>query len=911
MHPIAWLRRYNRRDDFGAEITAHLALETDRLVAEGWDPHDAEYEARRQFGNVGTVQERRYDSTHLSLIEGIAGDVRYAVRTLWRDKTYLLAAVSALGIGLAANIALFALFNAVALQPLPVPKPDRILAIWRVKPPNRFGAFSMAEFLFYRDNARTLGAVAAAQPAHLRLAGSASSTAPHTFATSATVAEPVIALFVTTNYFETFGIRPVVGRGLRPDDEVVDAPVNALISDNYWERRFARDLGILGSTLIVSGIRATIVGVTPHNFAGIRQEVPDLWIPLSALGDLRVRASRETTACCELVGRLTPEASLAQAQSELAALAALWRKALPASEQRVTVSATRGRPFGAIGEQIHPLYVALQVVMLLVLLIACANVAGVLLGRAAAREREITIRMATGASRARLIRQLLTEGVVVSLLAGAVTAAITIYALATGSRLGAAFLSREGGGTLALTTAPNARVLIYVGILSVGAGILVALAPALQASRADLALALRSSMGISAGTGTRRLQGWLMAGQMATSVALLLGATSFTRSAANLLGTDPGFHTRDVISVWLTNPEELGFSPDRSRQIETVIRDRLHALPGVRSLAVTSHVPLGGNVAASATLPAEVAGDPDAREHAARYSYAFVSAEYFATLGIPLARGRTFSAQEVRDSVPVTVISDSLARAFWPGKDPIGRKLVMGTAPETGFGPTAPRFAGSIEVIGVVRDIRGVSMTSVDGGDIYLPKLTNGWTSRIVLAVDGNGAAVIRAVPRVVATAEPMLPVAVERMDRIVASDGSVMTARVSGAILALIGAIGLVLAWVGVYGLVSFSVRQREREIAIRMALGANTRHVLAASVGDAIVWIARGVAVGIVLGIGGIRVANAALGTASATASTFDPIALLVVPAALVALAVIAALVSGRQAASTDPAAVLRGGA
>jgi hypothetical protein len=274
-------------------------------------------------------------------------------------------------------------------------------------------------------------------------------------------------------------------------------------------------------------------------------------------------------------------------------------------------------------------------------------------------------------------------------------------------------------------------------------------------------------------------------------------------------------------------------------------------------------------------------------------------------------RGRFFTEQEVRDSAHVVIISDSLARAFWPGQTAIGRQLVMGTAPETSFGPAGPQFAGPIEVIGVVRDIRGVSMTGVDVGDIYLPKLTNGWTSRILLRTDGNPAAVIREVPRVVAGVDAALPVAVERMDRVVASDGSVVAARAGGGGLALIGMIGLVLASIGVYGTVSYSVRQREREIGIRMALGASTRQVLAAALRDTIAWIARGMIAGIVLGVIGIELSHAMLVDASLTASRFDPIAVIAVSAGMVGLAIVAALISGRQAAMTDPAAVLRGGA
>jgi hypothetical protein len=243
------------------------------------------------------------------------------LRTLVKDKVYVFAAVSALGLALAANIALFSLFAAVALKPLPVPSPDRLVTISRVTPMLRFGPFSVADYFFYRDNSRSFQSVAAAQPAHLRLAGIASSaTAALSPASAGAIAEPVIALFVTANYFDTFGVRPIVGHGLTPEDEHATGTFNALISDNYWERRFGRDPSVIGSSLLVSGIRATIVGVSPRDFAGVHQQVPDLWVTLTALGDIRQRAARETAACCVLAARLLPGVSIERAQAEMASL---------------------------------------------------------------------------------------------------------------------------------------------------------------------------------------------------------------------------------------------------------------------------------------------------------------------------------------------------------------------------------------------------------------------------------------------------------------------------------------------------------------------------------------------------------------------------------------------------------------
>ena len=901
-----WRRRASGKE-FAAEIEAHVALETDRLIGEGWSPRDASYEARRRFGNVARTRERYYDRTHVMLLDDLGRDVRYAVRSLARDKAYVAAAVGALGVGLAANIALFALFSAIALRPLPVPNPARLVSISQVKPPIRFGTFSIADFFFYRDNSRTLGSVAIAQPSHLRLAAIASSpTAAPAAAAPGAVAEPVIALFVTTNYFETFGVQPVVGRALRPDDEAGNGAFAAMISDNYWERRFGRDPSVIGSTLIVSGIRANIVGVTPHDFAGVREEVPDLWITLSALGDVRQRATRETSACCEMVGRLADRYTLRDAQGELANLAALRRLQLPPSERQMTVTVSPAVSFGRLGEQVRPLFVALQVAMLLVLFIACANVASLMLGRAAAREREVAVRLATGAGRGRLVRQLLTEGIVVAAFSGLLATLVTGYALTTGAKLLSAFLSRDGGGTLALTISGNGKLAIYVAGMSILAGIMFALAPSLQASRADLVGTLRITGGTGAAGSLGRLRRALIAAQIALSVALLIAATGLARSAMRVAHTDPGFRAEGVLSVWLTNPQELALPPDRAREIEAEIRRRIAALPNVQSVAIASRVPLGGNVSASAMLPTERLGRAETADAGPRYPYSFVSETFFTTLGIGMMRGRTFTEEEVRDSAHVAVISDSMARVLWPGGDALGKQIAFGTKPSA-FN-AGPGLTGSSEVIGIVGNVRGLSMSGVDVGDVYLPRLTNDWSSRILLQTRGDVAALIREVPRIVHDVEPALPVSVQSMTDVVAADASVTTARVGAAILAAVGVIGLLLASVGVYGTVSYAVRQKQREIGIRIALGATGAQVLIATLRDTVVWLGYGAAAGVVLGIVGVKLTNAVLAGASVAASIVDPMSMLVVPAVIAAVAVVAASLSARKATLTNPATVLR---
>jgi predicted permease len=906
-----WTRWWPRRsgDDFNEEIAAHLAFEADRLIAEGWAPDAARMEAHRRFGNVGRVREAYYDRTHVGLLDDLARDARYALRSLAKDKTYVIAAVGALGAGLAANIALFSLFSAVALEPLHVSNPERLVSISQVKPPIRFGPFSIADYLFYRDNARAFQSLAAAQPSHLRLAGiAASSTAAPRAGAVAGVAEPVIALFVTSNYFETFGVRPVAGRLLQPDDDASNGVFSALISDNYWQRRFARDPSIIGATLIVSGIRATVVGVSPRDFAGVRQEVPDLWVTLTALGDVQRRASRETTLCCEMVGRLADGYTLSQAQTDLTRLAEIRRLELPPSERQMTVSVAPAVSFGSLGETVRPLFAALQVAMLLVLLIACANVASLMLGRAAARDREIAVRLATGAGRGRLIRQLLTEGVVVAVVAGVVAAAATVYALAWAARFLSAYLSRSGGGTLALSLSADSRLALYVAVISISAGIVFALAPALQSSRADIASLLRTTAGTTS-PNAGLLRSFLIAAQITLSIALLIVASGLGRSAMQLAEGDPGFESHNVLAIWLTNPQELALSAERARRIEAEVRARFAGIPGVQSLAVASRIPLGGNVTVSAMLPTERVHGGSADNGAPRYPYSFVSEDYFTTMGIRLLRGRSFTRAEVRDSAPVVLVSDGVARALWPRGDGLGKEIALSVAPLSVFGASAP-LHGTARVIGVVSNVRGVSMASYDAGGVYLPKLTNDWSSRILLRMAGDPERALHEIARIVAEIEPALPVSVQRYDDIVATDGSVLTARLSAALLAIVGALGLLLASVGVYGMISYDIRQKQREIGIRMALGATAWLILRAALRGTTRWLTRAVVCGILLGVVGIKLTNVVLEGASVTASVLDPISMVIVPAVIAGVALLAALMSARKATRTNPAVVLRDG-
>lgn len=894
-----WWRRLRRHeDDFGAEVRSHLDLETDRLIAEGWSPDKAPAEARRRFGNSGATIEAYHDARTVGWLEDAARDLQYGLRLLRKDRPYALAAMAALALGIGANVILFSLFSAVALAPMQGVRPERLVSVFAVSPFARFGTFSYGDYVYLRDHATTLSSLAAQQAEHLRL-------------THATLdgdaadgpAEPVVGLYVSANYFSTYGLHPALGRALSGDDERITAgPFAALISDSYWERRFQRNPAILGSRVALGGTPVTIIGVTPRGFMGTRQEVPDFWITMAALGDVSRRAADRLTLCCELTGRLADGVTRERASSELRVLNDRAQQADgPQTSDRRTVRLAAARPFGNYQDLWVRLFTALQVAMVLVLLIACANVAALLLGRAAAREREIAVRLALGARRRRLVRQMVTEGVVLAVLSGAAALAVTWYGLGIGARYASSTLARQGGGTVVMTLTPSPALLGYVALTSVFAGLLFALAPALQSTRRNVADVLRDG---STGAGLRRrsrLRGALVAGQVAVCLALLLDAGLLSLASWRVLRTDPGFAHRDVLSVWVTDPRAVGYDSTHAIAIASRLEERVRALPGVRAVSVTSRVPLQGAITTSVASAA-----PDAGPEAPRFPYQYVSEDYFSTLGLKL-RGRPFTRAEVDSRAAVVVVSDSLARTLWPGQNPVGKQLFLGSRSDASRRQFTAALSGSAQVIAVVGDVRGLALTSPDPGDFYLPARTNDWNARMLVALAGDQQAVRRDIAVAARTIAPTLPVSVESLDDIIASDGAHVTTEVGATILAVVGLLGLALACVGIYGTVAYSVRQQRREIGIRMALGARPVNVIARIVGGLARSVAIGSAIGLAMGVVGAKAVEAAM-YLGPMGGIINPAAIASVAAAVTLIAALAAFASARHVTRIDPAEVLQ---
>jgi predicted permease len=876
--------------DLDEELRFHLEMEARKNAAAGLDPAAAARQARIAFGGAEAIKEDCRDVRGTRWIEEFAQDIRFALRMLRKDRGYTLTAVAALAVGIGANTSLFTLFAALVLKPLPIPQPNAVVSLARTTAKNSTGGFfSVADYLYYRDHNSVFTSVASEMPAHLRLAGSAN------------VAEPVMGIFVSANYLATFGVHPVAGRDFDAAEEQRTAgPFPALLSENYWRRHFGGDRAVLGQTLMLSGTPVTVIGITPLDFMGTRPDVPDAWILSAALGPAARRALARNDLSCALTARLKPSVTVAQAQAQMSSLAAALRADYPEAERAWKVQVENAARFGPAHRNFVGIFAILQVAMGLVLLIACSNVAGLLLGRAVVRQREIALRLSIGATRGRLIRQFLAEGVLLAVLAGAAAFLVSWQALSILSARASAMMLSEGG-TIAIDATPDLTVFFYILAISIFAGISFALFPALQATRPDLAAALKdenAGLGIQ---GKARLRGWIVAAQVAVCLALLIGAGLLTSTSLRLLAIDPGFETDRLLRMTVASPEELGYSEAATLEFERRLHARLRAVPGVTSVSFASRIPLGGNITVTRVEPrgeANAAALPP-------FPYTYVSREYFETTGIPLLRGRLFTAQEVATNAPVVVITEALARRFWPSGDAIGKRIALGSPTEVHFtGRRAPNSPAS-EIIGIVRDSYSLSLLAPDPGAVYLPKPENEWNGLVFLRVAGDAKRTAAVLIREVRAAEARLPVSIDPMRDVIAT-GEASAFRIAALVFGAIGLVGFVLAAVGVYSMAAYSVSRQTREVGIRMALGAQRRDVVRLLLAGALRWIGGGLVAGATLGLVLSRVLASQLvlpGT-----GFLDPLVIFAISVGTGTLALLAAWLPVRRAARMDPALTLR---
>src|SRR5882762_1445797 len=699
----AWLvrlasifRRTPLDTELREELESHLQMHMADNVLAGMTNEAARRLALIKLGGITQTQQLYRERRGLPTLDALAQDLRYSVRMLSKSRGFTFVAIITLALGIGVNTAVFTAFDALALRPRPVKDPQRLVSVLRTAPGESNGGMSYPDYIYFLDHSKSFSDLsllaygiavtssdlpATGPEGSSRVAGAVGFQLPQLLEGSA---QPIGCDFVSGNYLPMYGATPLLGRTLSPGDDQPNAAPVVLMSGNFWQRRFHSDPKVVGSVLHLNGVAFTVVGVTPFNYLAGLPAVPDLWAPVAAKMSLGFSAkdlANRLVSAGFADGRLRPGVHLSDAQAELNVLAEQLQAAYPEAERNKGVKVLSASNFlAAMEPEMWGVVAAAMSAVALLLLIACANVASLLLGRAVARRKEIAVRLALGAGRWRLLRQLLTESMLLALLAGAIGLPLGGWILHL-LILQIASALPSFWGTIALELTPDFRIFTYTVLVSCGAGIAFGLSPALQASKADVNSALKEEgSAVGQRISSSRLRGLLIAGQMAACLLLLITSALLLRGSQRALKIEPGYEARHVVSLERYDPANLHYSQARLLQLNRDIIQGIVSLPGVQSVTQASRGPVGGIRWVPVAPEGTALSGPDtsgSEPPAAGYSY--VTPNYFETLGIPIVRGRNFTSREAEGQSPVVIISEATARRFWPSEDAIGKRLRIGS----------------------------------------------------------------------------------------------------------------------------------------------------------------------------------------------------------------------------------------
>ncbi len=908
-------RKGRVEQELSEELRYHLERLTEQNLAKGMSPRDARNSALRELGGVEQIKEQCRDMRRVNFLENLIQDIRFGFRMLAKNPAFTALAVFALAIGIAVNTAVFTAFDAT-LRPIQAADPGRVVAVYRFAVGDQNGgAFSYPDFLYYRGHNRTfadLFAVSGAEVALSDQAGANGRAAPAggitallgiRFFEQLGGTELERAAMISENYFSVLGIPPAIGRSFAAAET---APV-VMLSYNFWERRFRSDPSLEGKTLKLNGKLFTVIGVTPKDFIGTNDNAPAVWLPISAFPILeagRDPLHNSNDRCCGIYGRLKAGISKQQAQAEMTVLADELRHTYPAGSigsKPATISVERASLFGAHPSREVIMTVAVMMSAVgLVLLIACANVAGLQLARSAARRKEIGMRLALGASRRRLIQQLLTEASLLAFMAGGAGLIASWFAERFLERSVAAALPPEWG-FLAINVNPDIRIFAYTLGVSLVTGILFGLAPALEATNLNLTSAWKEEgAGFAGKIRAQRLRHFFIAAQVAICLVLLIAAGLLARGSARAVRLDPGFETKKILGLDINFPPGQGYDAGKRNAIARRMVERFRTVPGVLDVA-QGRVPLAGGLRSTSVIL-----DPSAKQSnapAPEFYYGYVSPNYFQTLSIPIVRGRAFSEEEARANAPVTVISEAAAKKLWPGQDPIGKRVTLDASKEYHGSDEPFPNSQSFQVIGVSQDIRSGWLTEIDPGLFALPLPPNR-TGDVMIRAQNDPNGLTEAIGEEAKAVDPNVFVYAETLDGLMTMNPGFVISRVAAAFSTAIGLLGLLLAAVGIYGMVSYAVVQRTHEVGVRMALGAARRDVMGLIIRQS----AKPVAIGLLIGLIVSVVVSRLLSWLLFGISSLDPVAFGGVSLFLVSVALAACYFPARRATQVDPMAALR---
>ncbi len=863
-------------NDIDREMRSHVELQVEANIRAGMSPAEARAEAMRSFGNVNKAVDAAYDVKGGGLLESLTQDIRYGVRMLVKHKAFTGVAVLTLALGIGANTAIFSVVNELLLRPLPYRDAERIVMLWEVTPTGRHqNTTSRANFRAWRAQNTSYENISAFTDQRFNLTGNGEP-------------EELSVQMATPELFKVLGVDPLIGRTFLQDDDG-KAPV-AVLSYGLWQRRFGAQASVIGQPITLSGVQFTVIGVMPANFQfHIKQRSgtgrpAELWTILPMPNG---QGANERGRFLSVVGRLKDGVTVDHAAAELRTIEARLSDEVPQFNKNYSaeVLPLREQFFGNVR---RPLWLMLGAVGF-VLLIACANVANLLLSLATSREKEIAVRAALGARRIRIVRQLLTESLLLALL---------------GSALGLGFAWLGIKALLLISpkdlvsfqsVSINTTVLLWTLGVSILTGIIFGLAPALHISRLNLNDSLKDGGKSESGqaSGSRRLRSALVVSEIALAVVLLASAGLLIRSFIRLQQVDRGFNTDNVLTMVVRLPDAKYPEDPQVVAFFNQALEKVRQLPSVRSAGMINYLPLYGGLGSNTGF--KILGQPEPPPgQVPGTDVRVVDSEYFSAMGIPLLRGRNFTADELREPRQKILINDALARAYFGSEDPIGQRLdVMMFAKPT-----------PAEIIGVVGNVRYDSLVDESPPAVYFPHPDLAYSfMTLVVRTDGDPAAIAPAIQREIRTLDPNQPVSdVRTMNQVMAE--WVSRSRFNTLLLGLFAGLATLLSAVGIFGVMNYSVALRTRELGLRLAVGAQPRQVLLLVLKQGLLLTIVGVVLGLAAAFALTRLLSGLLfGIGTVDVTTFATISLL-----LVVVSLLACYLPARRAMRIDPLKALR---